>query len=76
MLRSPYVGAMIFVFAGTIMMDWIIGEILLLNQIVAFTWVEAFSFAVGLMMATLGLALSRVGHKGVVSPGSARISNS
>lgn len=73
-LRNPYGGAMASALAGTILMGWIIGEVLMLNQPVAFTWVEAFFFAVGLTMATLGLALSRIGHWGVVSPGSARIS--
>jgi hypothetical protein len=53
LLRDRDSGAFASIVAGALLMGWIIGEALLLRQP---SWFEAFSFALGLMMAALGLA--------------------
>lgn len=57
-LRSKKVGGLTSVLAGAIMMGWISGEVLILNQ-PSWTWTEAFYFILGLVMAALGLAARR-----------------
>ena len=54
-LRSPPVGAVASLLAGVVMMGWIAGEILLLDQPSEPTGIEAFYFALGLLMAGVGL---------------------
>ena len=57
-LLRPHAGASASVVAGAIMMGWISGEVLLLNQ-PSWTWIEAFYFCVGAAMVALGLVLWR-----------------
>ena len=45
--------------AGGIMMGWTIGEVLILTQPEARSWVEAAYFAAGLAMTGLVVALGR-----------------
>jgi membrane protein DedA with SNARE-associated domain len=45
--------------ARVVMMGWIVGEILLLEQTSAPQWTQVFYFAVGLVMAMLGLMVWR-----------------
>ncbi|MCE7980006.1 MAG: hypothetical protein DYG89_02340 [Caldilinea sp. CFX5] len=54
MLRSSASGARASRLAGLIMMGWIAGEVLILNQPVAPQGIEIFYFMVGLAMALLG----------------------
>jgi len=65
-LRRPEVGARTSLLAGVIMMGWIVGEIVILRapaarltrpSIAVPSWVEAVYFALGLIMAVLGVAL-------------------
>ncbi|MGZ6387926.1 MAG: hypothetical protein ACXWQZ_01540 [Ktedonobacterales bacterium] len=58
-LRRPDAGAIASVAAGAIMMGWITGEVLILNQPSAITWIEVAYFATGLATAGLGLAVGR-----------------
>jgi hypothetical protein len=62
-LRRRPGGPRASVLAGAITMGWIVGEVLILNQPSAPTSAEVFYFALGLVMATLGLALERTGRK-------------
>lgn len=55
MLRRPGAGARASVLAGAVLMGWIVGEVLVLRAPAARSWVEALYFAVGLLMAGLGL---------------------
>jgi len=57
-LCSEKAGGITSVLAGAIMMAWITGEILLLNQ-PSWTWTELFYFIIGLAMAALGLVVQR-----------------
>lgn len=57
-LRSEKVGGPTSVLAGAIMMGWILGELLILNQ-PSWTWIELFYFALGATMAALGLVVRR-----------------
>lgn len=59
--RARY-GAAASVIAGGIMMGWIIGEILLLEQPTEPTGIELIFFALGLALAGLGLMLQRTGE--------------
>lgn len=59
MLLSPRAGALASMLAGVVMMGWIVGEVLILNQ-PSWTWIEVFYFAAGLVMAVLGLMIGRV----------------
>ena len=54
-LLSPHAGALVSIWAGVVVMGWIVGEILLLTQPSAPTWTEVFYFALGLVMVVLGL---------------------
>lgn len=54
MRRRPTDGARASLLAGLIMMGWIAGEVLILNQPVAPQGIEIFYFMVGLAMALLG----------------------
>jgi hypothetical protein len=58
-LRNSMAGALASVFAGVIMLGWIVGEILILNQPTRPTWIEVIFLAVGVIMVLLGLALWR-----------------
>lgn len=64
---APRVGAPASVFAGLVLMSWIVGELLVLNQNSASTnprsLVEPIYFLVGLAMAVLGLVLWRRGRR-------------
>ena len=59
--RNPRIGAPASVVAGVVLMGWIVGELLVLNQNGAATSprsvVEPIYFVVGLAMAALGMAL-------------------
>jgi len=59
LLRNPGIGALASMVAGMVLMGWIIGEVLILNQPAARSWAEAVYFAVGLTMAGLGLVAGR-----------------
>jgi hypothetical protein len=62
-LRNANAGAFASVAAGLIMMGWIVGEMLLLHT-GGFTWLWPLYFAVGAVMALLGLRLaSRPWHR-------------
>lgn len=54
-LLSPGVGALASMVAGV--MGWFVGEVLLFDQPSAWTWIEVFYFALGLVM--LGLIVGR-----------------
>jgi hypothetical protein len=54
-LRSPRAGTMASLLAGVVMMGWIVGEFLILNQPSRPTWTEVVYFSVGVTMALLGL---------------------
>jgi hypothetical protein len=58
-LRSPRTGGSASLLAGGVLMGWILGEIRLLKQPVYGTWTERLFFAVGLLMAVLGLTVQR-----------------
>ena len=58
-LSRPDAGGLTSLAAGLIMMGWIAGEIMILKQ-PSWSWTEVFYFAVGFVMAALGLALQRV----------------
>lgn len=60
LLREPTGGAWASLLAGLIVMGWIAGEVVILNQPVAPQGIEIFYFIVGLAMALLG----RLGTKG------------
>lgn len=60
---SPDGGARSSLVAGVIMMGWIVGETIILNQPSRPSWTEIIYFAVGLAMAGLGLAMARVEHQ-------------
>ena len=57
-LRNKQIGGLTSVLAGAIMMGWILGELLLLNQ-PSWTWIELFYFILGATMAALGLVVRR-----------------
>jgi len=59
-LRSPPVGAAASLLAGVVMMGWIAGEILLLDQPSEPTGIEAFYFVLSLLMAGVGLLVWQV----------------
>ncbi|MGB3635448.1 MAG: hypothetical protein WA982_15505 [Rubrobacteraceae bacterium] len=59
-LRSKEIGGLTSVMAGAIMMGWIAGEILILNQ-PSWTWTELFYLVLGLLMAALGLIVQKDG---------------
>lgn len=65
--RDPWVGAPASVVAGLVLVGWITGELLVLNQNSASTSprspVEALYFVVGLAMAVVGLILWRRGRR-------------
>jgi hypothetical protein len=65
--RVPRVGAATSIVAGAVLMGWILGELLVLNQNSASTSprspVEAIYFVVGLAMVALGLILARRGRR-------------
>ena len=54
LLRSSWAPALTVV-AGAILMGWIVGEVLILNQPVEPTWIEIAFFAIGLAMSVLGV---------------------
>jgi hypothetical protein len=57
---NPGVGGLASLLAGVVMMGWIVGENRILEQPVSRgTWTEVFFFAVGLLMALLGLTVAR-----------------
>jgi hypothetical protein len=62
-VRSARVGAILSAVAGAVLVGWIVGELILLNQNGAATSprspVEAIFFILGLAMLTLGLLLWR-----------------
>lgn len=58
-LRNEELGALASVVAGVVVMGWIVGEVLLLDQ-PSWTGIEAFYFALGLAMAMLGSILWRL----------------
>lgn len=58
MLIRPRAGGLASMLAGVVMMGWIFGEVLLLDQ-PSWTWIEAFYLALGLAMAVLGLIIRR-----------------
>ena len=59
-LRSRRAGGPASLLAGVVLMGWIVGEIRLLKQPASRgTWTEFFFFAVGLMMAVMGLTVGR-----------------
>ena len=55
-LRGKETGGLVSVLAGAILMGWIVGELLILNQ-PAWTWIELFYFVLGSLMVALGLLL-------------------
>lgn len=57
-LRNKEIGGLTSVLAGAIMMGWIAGEVMILNQ-PSWTWTEVFYFVLGLVMAALGLTVRR-----------------
>lgn len=57
-LRSKEAGGLTSMLAGAIMMGWIVGEVLILNQ-PSWTRTEVFYFVLGLLMAALGLVVRR-----------------
>jgi hypothetical protein len=57
-LRSADAGARASTVAGAVMMGWIVGETLILNQPTRPSGSEVVYFAVGLAMAGLGLAIA------------------
>ncbi|RIK39784.1 MAG: hypothetical protein DCC57_19980 [Chloroflexi bacterium] len=57
-LRAPRAGGLVSVLAGVILMGQITGELVLLNQ-PAWSAVEVFYFALGLVMVALGLFVWR-----------------
>ena len=57
LLLSPGAGAPASIVAGVVMMGWIAGEVLLLNQ-PSWTWIEALYFALGLAMVVLGAVVA------------------
>jgi hypothetical protein len=57
-LRSPRAGGLASLLAGVVLMGWIVGENRILKQPISRgTWMEAFYFVVGLLMAVLGLTV-------------------
>lgn len=67
-LRSPRAGARASLLAGVVMLGWIVGEVLILNQPSRPTRIEVFYFAAGLLMALLGLAVGRTDWKHAATP--------
>lgn len=63
-VRNPEAGALASLLAGVIMLGWIVGEVLILNQPSRPTWIEVVYFAVGLVMAVLGLMVGRAERRG------------
>ncbi|MGF1472293.1 MAG: hypothetical protein ACFB50_11205 [Rubrobacteraceae bacterium] len=61
-LRNKEIGGSTSVVAGTIMMGWIAGEVLVLNQ-PSWTWTEVSYFVLGLVMVVLGLGVRRKGWR-------------
>jgi hypothetical protein len=59
-LRRPDAGALASLLAGVVMMGWIVGEFLILNQPSRPTWIEVVYFSVGVLMAVLGLAIGQL----------------
>jgi hypothetical protein len=49
--------------AGTVLMGWIVGEVLILRKREARSWVDAADFALGLLMATSGVVMWLVDHR-------------
>jgi len=74
LLRNPAIGALASVLAGMVLMGWIMGEMLILNQTATRSWVEAVYFAVGLTMSGLGLTVGRNHRRRPFSAGSERVS--
>lgn len=64
-VKSASAGSAASFSGGIILAGWIAGEVLLLNQPNP-TWVEGFYFGVGMLMATLAIALAPQGWRGVV----------
>jgi hypothetical protein len=63
-LRSPRVGGPASLLAGLVLIGWIAGEIALLKQTPPGpTWSEAGYFAIGGLMALLGLQVARAERK-------------
>src|SRR5207302_1496338 len=60
--RSRPVG-MAAALAGTVLMGWIVGEVLILRAREARSWVEGSYFALGLLMATFGVVMWLVDHR-------------
>ncbi len=54
LLRNPTSGAWAALLAGLILLGWIAGEVVILNQPVAPTGIEIFYLTVGLALARLG----------------------
>lgn len=69
LLRGLDSGAPASIVAGALLLGWIIGEVLILNQP---SWFEAVYVAVGLTMVALGLAGSWTQWKRWLSPGGRR----
>jgi hypothetical protein len=65
LLRGLDSGAPASIVASAILMGWIVGEVLLLNQP---SWFEAFYFTLGLTMAGLGLAGNRTPARSASRP--------
>ncbi len=76
LLRNPAIGALASMLAGMVLMGWIIGEALILNQPAARSWAEAVYFAVGLTMVGLGLVVGRNLQRRPFSARSGRVSTS
>jgi hypothetical protein len=53
-------GAVASIVAGVVLMGWIIGEVLLLKQPSAPTWIEGLYFTAGIAIAGLALVLRRL----------------
>ena len=54
LVRSSWAPALTVV-AGAILMGWIVGEVLVLNQPGEPTWIEIAFFAIGLLMSAVGV---------------------
>ncbi|MBN1461071.1 MAG: hypothetical protein JXA57_16210 [Armatimonadetes bacterium] len=69
MLRRAGWGPLASVFAGTSMIGFLVGEILILNQPVEPTVTEMVFFAIGAAMVVLGLVVRRSCASSVTAPG-------
>ena len=56
-------GALASIVAGVVLMGWISGEVLLLKQPSAPTWIECLNFTAGIAMSGLALVLRRLSRR-------------